>query len=250
MIILACIVYGADQSEELARLREQVAALQQSQERISATLNEIKAILMAKPSPLENAFITLAGHPSLGDSNAPVTLVEFSDYQCFFCGQYRRETFPHILDTYIKTAKVRYVVRNFPLHSHPFAAKAAEAAYCAGEQGKFWEAHDRFFANQTQLSLGQLSLHASALGLDTNSFDSCMQTNRYAASVERDINEGRQAGVAATPTFFIGYIDAGGGPSRLHAVKQLIGAVPFPRFQTAIDSLLTDTTRVPAHERP
>src|SRR5262249_17984609 len=119
--------------------------------------------------------------PALGQADAPVTLVEFSDYQCPYCRMFFSDTFPTLRREYIDTGKVRYVFRDYPLaQMHPQARKAAEAAHCAGEQGKYWEMHDLLFQNQQALALPQLSEYARNLGLDGASFDACLQSEKYA----------------------------------------------------------------------
>jgi protein-disulfide isomerase len=122
------------------------------------------------------------GAQSQGDTTAKVTLIEFSDYQCPFCGRYANETYTKLIDQYVKTGKVRYVLRNFPLaQMHPLAEKAAEAAECAGEQGKYWEMHERLFKNQQALDAKEMTGHAAVLGLDQAKFQLCLDGGKFAA---------------------------------------------------------------------
>jgi len=138
--------------------------------------------------------------PADGPANAPVTLVEFSDFQCPFCGQ----LVPILTAVKAKYGdKLRIVFRQYPLPSHPFAAKAAEAALCANEQGKFWAMHDAMFKNQRALAVDDLKKSAAALGLDAAKFNGCLDTGRTAATVKSDLLEGRAVGVDGTPTYFI-----------------------------------------------
>ena len=144
---------------------------------------------------------------------------------------------PKLEDEYIKTGKLRYAVRDFPLESiHRNAFKAAEATHCAGAQGKYWELHYRFFANQTKLSRAELTAHAQAVGLDTAAFDQCVDSGRYAARVRSDLAEAQRAGASGTPTFFLGLTDQNSG--QFKSVRVLRGAQPFESFKEAIDSLL------------
>jgi len=164
--------------------------------------------------------------------------VEFSDYQCPFCGRYANDTYSKIIDGYVKTGKVRYALRNFPLESiHPNAEKAAEAAECAGDQGKYWEMHERLFKNQSQLDAKELPGHAVVLGLDQDKFKQCLDTGKFTAKVKGDAADGAKLNVRGTPTFFIGYPDPK-DPSKLNAVKLLSGAQPLTAFTDILDALL------------
>ncbi len=186
----------------------------------------------------EALIVPTAGAPSKGNQQAPVTLVEFSDYECPYCGRYARETMPEIEKAYVRAGRVRYVVRDFPLETiHPRAFKAAEGARCAGEQGKFWQMHERIFADQDGLDENDLVRRAESLGLDGGTFRQCLRAGKEAAGVRRDQSEGRRINVQGTPTFFIGYTEPNGTDVRV--VKVIVGAQPFDVFKAAIDSLLT-----------
>lgn len=144
-----------------------------------------------------------------GDPNAPVTLVEFSDYQCPFCSRHVSQTAPLIEDQYVKKGLVKHVFKDFPLNSiHPQAAKAAEAAQCAGAQQQYWAMHDKLFALQ-QVWSGKTEApeifkeYAVDLGLDSAAFNECLDSGQFAAKVAKDLQEGAQRGVTGTPAFFI-----------------------------------------------
>jgi len=164
--------------------------------------------------------------PFLGDKKAPVTIVEFSDFQCPYCARFRQQTFDQIKQEYIDTGKVRFVYRDFPLSSiHPMAQKAAEAAECADEQDKFWEYHDGIFANQASLSIDNMKKWAKDLGLDSSKFNSCLDSEKYANEVRNDLSDATKTGGQGTPYFLVGN-------------TQLSGAYPFEAFQQAIESQL------------
>lgn len=163
--------------------------------------------------------------PSKGDVNAPVVMIEFSDFQCPFCKRFYDETLSQVEEKYIKTGKVRLVFRDFPLAFHENAAKAAEAAECADEQGKFWEIHDTIFENQAAITVPDLKRYAGTLGLNTSQFDSCLDSGKYAEEVKKDFDEGTAAGVSGTPSFFING-------------KLLVGAQPFSAFEQIIEAEL------------
>jgi protein-disulfide isomerase len=161
-----------------------------------------------------------------GEEDAPVTLFEFSDYQCPFCGRYFTQTYPQIEENYVKTGKVKIVFKDFPLDSiHPEATPAALAARCAGDQGKYWEMHDILFTNQATLSNSAYKQWAVQLDLDAEEFNTCLDTRKHLSAVRSNLAEGQQAGIQGTPGFIIN--------------GQLIsGAQPFPVFQQAIESAL------------
>jgi protein-disulfide isomerase len=143
-----------------------------------------------------------------------------------------------VLDDYVKRGKVRYFFRNFPLEQiHPLATKAAEAGHCAGEQGKYWEMHDRLFKNQRNLEAKELLGHAVVLGLDQSKFQQCLDSGKYTTLVKNDIAEGQKFGVRGTPTFFFG-LTAHSKGSKMKAEKLLSGAQPMASFKEVIDNLL------------
>jgi protein-disulfide isomerase len=145
--------------------------------------------------------VATQGHPSRGAAKAPVTIVEFSDFQCPYCG----EIFPTLQEIAAKYQdKVRIVYRQFPLKElHPQAEKAAEASLCANEQGKFWQLHDAMFADQEHLTVDDLKAKAAVLSLDAAAFATCLDSGKHAAAISASIVEGAKAGVAGTPALFI-----------------------------------------------
>ena len=165
---------------------------------------------------------TAAHDPSRGPANAPITIVEFSEYQCPFCARVT-PTLKAIEQKY--AGKVRLVFKDFPLQNHQQAPKAAEAAHCAGDQGKYWELHDRLFANQQLLQVPELKKHAAAVGLDQAAFDQCLDSGKHTENVQADIEQGSQMGVGSTPTLYIN--------GRL-----VTGAQPLAVFENIIDEEL------------
>jgi protein-disulfide isomerase len=138
--------------------------------------------------------------PAVGPASAPVTIVEFSDFQCPFCGRLA-PTIEQVKQKY--GDKVRIVFRQFPLNFHQFAQKAAEASLCANEQGKFWQMHDAMFANQQALAVEQLKAKAVELGMNADQFNSCLDQGKYASQIQADLDAGTKAGVNGTPAMFI-----------------------------------------------
>lgn len=160
-----------------------------------------------------------------GDSDAPVTIVEFSDFQCPFCSRFYTGALGDIEKNYIETGKVKLVYRDFPLSIHPDAQKAAEAAECAKDQGKFWEMHDELFENQASLSVASLKQYASKIGLDEDDFSECLDSGEKASEVQADFSDGTANGVSGTPTFFVNG-------------QKLVGAQPYSEFEAAIEAAL------------
>lgn len=191
------------------------------------------------PKPLFNGpEISIKGDPVMGNPNAKVTLVEFADYQCPFCGHAFHHVYLPMVEQYVKTGKVRYVIHDFPLtqiHSHAF--KAAEAARCAGDQGKYWEMHDRLFENQKALDEKGLVAAAQALGLDMDEFQQCLDSGKYKSEIEREIQSGIKLGVRGTPFFFIG--PSGNDPDKFTATSEIDGAYPYGTFKKAIEDALS-----------
>jgi protein-disulfide isomerase len=152
---------------------------------------------------LEPIRISVAadGHPAVDPADAPVTIVEFSDFQCPYCSRVT-PTLKKVVDEY--EGQVRLVFRQFPLRSiHPMAQKAAEASLCAADQGKFWEMHDLMFADQRQLGDDNLMAMAATLEIDAESFNECLTSGQHEAAVEADLQAGQAAGVSGTPAMFV-----------------------------------------------
>ena len=169
-----------------------------------------------------------------------MTLIEFTDYQCPFCGRHAGQVLPQIVSEYVKTGKVKYVVRDFPLESHAQAPKAAEAAYCAGDQGKYWEMHDLMFADQKNLGTEDLSSLARSLGLNELEFADCLGSGRNSKRVANSLSDAQAAGVDAAPTFYLALTNQQG--TTVKSDTKLVGALPYSAFKAALDKLVEVTT--------
>ncbi|MFH1770643.1 MAG: thioredoxin domain-containing protein [archaeon] len=160
-----------------------------------------------------------------GDPNAPVTIVEWSDFECPFCARFYTETLGQIQTNYIDTGKVKLVYRDFPLSFHQNAQKAAEAAECAGEQGKYWDMHDKLFEDGVTGGVTAFKQYAADLGLNTANFNSCLDSGQMTSEVQQDMRDGSNAGIRGTPGFIIN--------------GQLVsGAQPYAAFEQAIEKAL------------
>ncbi len=205
-------------SQEQARIRQALLVFLRRKANIYMTLPNLEPPILAASTD---------DNPSLGPAHAPITIVEFSDFQCPYCQQSVR-IFKELRHMYGE--KIRLVYRDYPGPNHPYAPQAAEAARCAGEQGKFWEYHDLLFGRQSPGKAWDFVALAKELGLQLNVFDSCLNSERFREEITRDLQDGLKLGITSTPTFFIN-----GRP--------LVGAQPLATFQALIDRVLQDQPR-------
>ena len=223
--------YQANQSRvqgaPLDQVRQPIRAFL-TQQRMQDAREQYVGTLKAKTSvrvmldPPRQTVKMVSTSPSRGRADAPIEMIEFSDFQCPFCERVN-PTVTQVLNTY--GDRIHFIYREYPLPNHPNARPASEAAQCANEQGKFWPYHDRLFANQQKLSASDLKQHAVDLGLDAPRFNACVDSHKYAALVESDISAGNEAGMNGTPAFFING-------------RMINGAQPFDSFKKVIDEEL------------
>jgi protein-disulfide isomerase len=177
------------------------------------------------PTPVVDMKALVDDDAVKGDPNAPVTIVEFSDYECPFCARFYSQTLSQIDAKYIQTGKVKLVYRDFPLSFHQQAQKAGEAAECAGEQGKYFEMHDKLFESGVTGGVASFKQYAADLGLNTADFNTCLDSGAQASEVQKDFRDGQAAGVQGTPGFIVN--------------GQLVsGAQPFSVFEQIIEAEL------------
>jgi protein-disulfide isomerase len=255
------VAAGGGQTPAGSDLEKRLAALEAGQKAILKELEEITVLLRTRaaavPSPAPqpqpsqaNAVqnltgpppfdLDIAGAPTKGRPDARLVFVEFSDFQCPFCGRYTRETLPQVERDYVEAGKIRYVFRHLPLERlHPLALRASEAGDCAHQQSKFWPMHARLFGNQMGLGEADLTRSAEAVGLDMPLYQRCMVSQSTSpARVRQDQAEGLRAGITGTPTFFIGTMTPAG---KVHVLKRMVGAQPYASFKTTLDGLLSST---------
>ena len=236
------VYYGANQTKlqkDLNAWREQIRKflnMQKADERRTAYLQQLrsqhKVEVFLKAPPIFRAEIVTAGAYAKGPANAPIQLVEFSDFHCPFCKRVE-PTIAEVLKKY--DGKIRFVYKDFPLDSlHPQARAAAEAARCAGEQGKYWEFHGKVYAGAPDASAATMQAYAKDVGLDAATFETCRSSRKYQAQVQADAAEGTKLGVSGTPGFFING-------------RFLSGAQPLEAFSKIIDEELK--TRAPVGSR-
>ena len=222
-------VLGAETAEPekiLIRDAEDVIRSLQTQQSTQSSLSTNSPSLIS---------ISLDDDPVKGNLNAPITIVEFSDFQCPFCAKFHSTTLPQLQANYIDSGKVKFVYRDFPIQSiHPNAVPAALASECADEQGMFWEYHDLVFENQKKWQglsgsamIDTFEQYALELGLNTSDFNTCFESGKYVDEVKKDLQDGVSYGVAGTPGFFIGNDELG--------YVKIIGAQPYPVFERLIE---------------
>jgi protein-disulfide isomerase len=226
-------------AQQMSELVREIRALRQEMAGLRQVVASLRAgAPSAPPTPPPPASVRLDDSPAMGSANAPVAIVEFSEFQCPFCRRHFEQTFSSIKQNYVDTGKVRYVFRNYPLvEIHPNAKAAAMAAYCAGQQGDWWKMHDALFTNQSRLGPALYDELAQSLGLDVKKFDSCRESKDTEKKIDEDMAYGQSVGVQGTPHFFIGHLKNG----QIVDVQRVSGAQPLTAFTSVIDSLLKDT---------
>lgn len=227
---LAGAADDAEKEKRTQAFRQQIEGrlnADRREKRAQAFTEELRAkrpvSIALKPPAVRRVEVQVGDSPSRGSSKAPVTIVEYSDFQCPFCGR-EQTVLEQLRQRYGE--KLRIVYKHFPLTNiHPNAQKAAEAAECANEKGKFWELHDVLYANQSALELDKLAGYAQQVGLDPVEFRQCLDSGRMAARVKRDADSAQTVGVTSTPSFFVNGI-------------KVRGAQPIDYFQGLIDGEL------------
>jgi protein-disulfide isomerase len=228
----------------IGTLYTRVQYLEKNQAENSSQVAGVLAPSGATPQPTEDLSpknVSVDDDPVFGDKNAPLTLIEFSDYECPFCKSFYEDTLPQLKKDYIDTGKVKLVYRDMPLGFHENAHKEAQAAECAREQGgdeMYFRYHDEIFkrttSNGTGLALEQLPVIASEIGIDTSLFQQCLDSEKLKAEVDKDISDAGLVNANSTPSFFVGKVDSKGVMSG----TPIIGAQPYAVFKQLIEQKL------------
>jgi protein-disulfide isomerase len=216
--------------------KEQGDAILKELKAIRQELNEIKQKGQgrAKLARSATATVSTVGEPMLGDSKSPVTLVEFTDYQCPFCRKFYSNAYKELKKLYVDTGKLRFVLRDLPLPNHNQAKPAAISTHCAGEQNKFWQMHDALFDGGGKLNKEDILKYAKEIGLDNSSFKTCLISGRYKKDIELDVIDARNVGIKGTPSFVVGHTT-----DNLVTGAIIRGTRPFSAFKAEIDKLLS-----------
>jgi protein-disulfide isomerase len=235
-------------------VQDQINALKQGQEQILKELGEIKKLLQERPGRVDysakptapNAIsLNVHGEPFKGDSRARVAIMEYSDFDCSFCAKYATEIYPLIDENYIKPGKVKYFFRDLLSPEYPNALFNARLARCAGEQGKFWEMHDRLFANPSAVTGQDFAPHAQALGLNTEKLRQCLASDRYTENIRSSTVGAARIGIRGTPAFLIGTVTADG--DFLRTTNVFVGADSYAAIKSFLDELLTPPPSPPTN---
>jgi protein-disulfide isomerase len=230
--------------DDITALKKDVQQLKTQQQQILDRLDELKKLLSGRVGAASTAptikapdVMSVQGEPFRGEASSLVAIIEYGDFECPFCRHFQHDIYPQVLDDYIKAGKVKYFYRDMPLPFHQHALPAARAARCAGEQGKYWEMYDSLFADKLASTSAEIDDQAKGLGLDTAKLDACVNSDRFADAIHRNVDEASKMQIRGTPTFLIGTMSPG---SDLVNIKTtVIGAQPFEAFKAAIDPLLS-----------
>lgn len=214
----------------------------QQADQILQELRQIRQLLekQGRPAPAAQPEETptrakigdLTGVPMLGRKDAPLTIVEFTDYQCPFCQRFHLSAYPEIKRAYIDTGKVRFFSKDMPLDFHPNAMRAAQAARCAAEQNRFWDLRDVMGQNPDKLDMDHIAAFAEALHMDSKALRSCVESGKYKEPVQTDVLEAMKIGATGTPTFIVGKSMGEGVEGEL-----VLGALPFGEFDKKLKDL-------------
>jgi len=187
----------------------------------------------AQPQSDKVSMAFTPGGFSVGKDDAPLVLVEYTDYQCPFCQRFHTDAYAQLKTNYIDTGKLRFVSRDFPLAFHENARQSAVAARCAAEQGKYWEFRHTMIINASQLQPDKIVGYAQNASMDVDKFKTCVTSDKYRAAIDKDVAEGTAAGVSGTPSFVLGRVENG----KLEGVR-LVGAMPYGQFEAKIKEML------------
>ena len=239
LLLFSLSTWAASTKEEVIELRAQVEEMQKDLAEIKKLLKEgARAPRAAAGSAFKEQVISIGSSPVNGNADATVTLIEYSDYQCPYCARHYRAVMPILQEEYIDTGKLKFVMREYPLPTlHKDASNAAQAAMCAGKQGKYWEMHNLLFENQKELGVDSVKSFAGTIGLDTAAFNECLDNKEMVGPVRKDLASGAKLGMGGTPGFFLGLTDQG-DPDKVDLSVQIKGAQSIDKFKASIDDLL------------
>lgn len=208
---------------------------------ILGELRKIRELLERKESAptvtaaqSESASVALRDSYTLGRADAPLTIIEFADYQCPYCRRFHLEVFEDLKKNYVDTGKLRYIARDLPLPIHDRASEAANAARCAGEQTQFWAMRHALIVNAQRLGHDELVVYARELQLDVPAFVKCLDEKRYDSAIQRDASDATEVGVVGTPTFLLG---RSGQVGHFDGIK-IVGSQPYSVYAAKIKSML------------
>ncbi len=234
LVLLGSLIFMESQFEGISK--EQGNAILEELKSIRQELNQVKQKgpqAKARPARPTSASVSTVGNPVLGGLKAPVTIVEFTDYQCPFCQGFYSRAYKELKKQYVDTGKLRFVLRDLPLPNHQYAKPAAIASHCAGEQNKFWEMHDALFEGGGKLNPDDILGYAVSIGLQEDPFKTCLTSGKFKSDINQDLQDARNAGIRGTPAFVIGKTT-----DDMVTGILIAGTRPFIAFKQEIDKLI------------
>jgi protein-disulfide isomerase len=230
----AAQIAAGESSKDEGITRQQAEDILNELRQIRQLLEKLQAKGSGQPGQEQpvRAKLNLNGFQMLGDKNAPLTVVEFTDYQCPFCRQFHVTTYAELKKDYIDAGKLRFYSRDLPLDFHANAMRAAEAARCAAEQGKFWQLRDIMGADPDKLEMSNLVEDAGGLKMDVAAFRSCVESEKYKNAIQTDVMEAMKIGATGTPTFVVGKSTADGVDGEV-----VLGALPYAMFDQKLKEI-------------
>jgi protein-disulfide isomerase len=245
LLIFSTSAWSASTKQEVLELSAQVEEMQKD-------LAEIKKLLQqgakapakkAAEAPFKPRVVSVGDSIYLGKEDAPLTMIEYSDYQCPFCARHHRDVMPTLIEEYIDTGKLKFVMREHPLDSiHRDANNASLAALCAGDQGKYWEMQDMLFENQRDLYIDNLKSFGDSIGLDATIFGECLDSKKYQKRIRGDLASGGKLGIRGTPGFAIGLTDQN-DPDKANMSILVKGSMSLSFFKMDLEKLLKSTEK-------
>ncbi|GIU46644.1 DsbA family protein [Shewanella algidipiscicola] len=239
LLLVACQKETPPQPDELTMLKQELGQLKQDIRMMASKVNDIHRVAMASTTPQYKTLPTQDNIddngqlPTLGDDDAKMAIIEFSDYQCPYCKRYIDQTFPLLKTQYIDTGKLKYIARDFPLNFHPKAKGAAMTANCSLQQNAYWPMRDLLFNNIRSLGDKLYQDSASELSLDIKQFTECLSAPGTLTKIEQDVAYGSSLGIRGTPSFLVGNIEN----NRIINPKLIVGAQNYQTFNTIIEAL-------------
>lgn len=223
-------------SDQAQQILDELKAIRKTLEQRPTAPAPSQPQAQGQPQSDKVSMAFTSGGFSVGKDDAPLVLVEYTDYQCPFCQRFHNDAYAQLKTNYIDTGKLRFVSRDFPLPFHENAQRSAVAARCAAEQGKYWELRHVMIINASQLQPDKIIGYAQSASMDVDKFKACVDSDKYRAAIDKDVAEGAAAGVSGTPSFVLGRVENG----KLEGVR-LVGAMPYQQFDAKIKEMLAQT---------
>jgi protein-disulfide isomerase len=223
-------------NDQVKELLNELKLIRQALEKQAAAQPSAPGAAAPVDDKVSMAFISTRN--ALGRADAPLVMVEYTDYQCPFCQRFHNTTWTELKKNWIDTGKVRFISRDFPLPFHENARRAAVASHCGAEQGKFWELRHTMIVNAEKLQSDRLPDYAKEAGLDVGRFNACLAADKYKEDIDKSYAEGLAAGINGTPSFIVGQLRN----DRLEGVR-MVGAMPYAMFDAKLKQMLDQVAR-------